>query len=304
MISFAKGKALRKPNASPYAPEVNTYAQLQRQIHYALRAQHPEWIQSDGDCPMCDAYESRLAKLLGSFSTRVEKVGDDRNGKTKTERQVMKKQYSSVVNWLAIYMFAGFMAFCHAANAQESPRITTWGAARGGVPAGVPAHGVMIVLNGQDVGSSLLKACDINQDGVATITEVKFALLNWFQQADADKSGALSEVELATALNLLFPPPEPPLGARPLPEDHALHNLLAKKLMAAVDANSDGWITLAEAMAFVDENFSKWDANSRGWLDASEFAAVFAQVMYTPSLNPSIRPGSDVFFTQPLYHAL
>jgi hypothetical protein len=57
-------------------------------------------------------------------------------------------------------------------------------------------------------------------------------------------------------------------------------------------------------MAFVDQNFWKWDANSSGWLDALEFAAAFAQVMYTPSLNPSIRPGPGVFFTQPLYHAL
>ena len=70
VISFAKGEALRKPTASPYAPEVRTYAQLQRQIHYTLRAHHPEWIQPDGDCPMCDAYESRLAILLG-LSQRV-----------------------------------------------------------------------------------------------------------------------------------------------------------------------------------------------------------------------------------------
>jgi hypothetical protein len=81
VISFAKGEALSKPNASSYAPEVGTYAQLQRQIHYALRVQHPEWIQPDGDCPMCPAYESRLAKLLGlsqcvserSVTTEIEK---------------------------------------------------------------------------------------------------------------------------------------------------------------------------------------------------------------------------------------
>ena len=189
----------------------------------------------------------------------------------------MRNQCSSVVSWPAVYLLTGFMVFGHAANAQESPGITTWGAAGTGAITGVPAYDVMIVLNGLDVGSSLLKACDINQDGAATVTEVKFALLNWFQQADADKSGALSEVELATALNLLFPLLQPPPGAPPLPEDHALHNLLAKKLMAAVDVNNDGWITLAEAIAFVDQNFSKWDTNGNGSLDASEFAAAFAQ---------------------------
>jgi len=85
VISFAKGEALRKPNESPYAPEVRTYAQLQRQIHHALRAQHPEWIQPAGDCPMCDAYESRLAKLLG-LSPRV----SERSVTTETEKQKQK----------------------------------------------------------------------------------------------------------------------------------------------------------------------------------------------------------------------
>jgi Ca2+-binding EF-hand superfamily protein len=183
------------------------------------------------------------------------------------------------------------MAFSHGANAQESPGITTWGAAGTGAIAVVPAYGVMIVLNGQDIGSSLLKACDINQDGVVNLTEVKFALLNWFQQADTDKNGALSEVELATALKLLWPLPPPQPGAPQLPEDHALHNLLAKKLMAAVDLNNDGWITLAEAMAFVDQNFSKWDADKNGWLDASEFAAAFAQLMEAPTFNRSFESG-------------
>jgi hypothetical protein len=80
--------------------------------------------------------------------------------------------------------------------------------------------------------------------------------------------------------------------------------LLAKKLMAAVNANNDGWITLAEAIAFVDQNFSKWDANSSGWLDASEFAAAFAQLISTTPRNPSIEPGQRGVFTQTFYHAL
>src|SRR5215813_9924747 len=105
----------------------------------------------------------------------------------------------------------GFMAFGQAANPQENPGITTWGAAGTGAIAGVPAYGVMIVLNGQDMGSSFLKACDTNQDGVATVTEVKYTLLNWFQQADTDRNGSLSQGELATAPKLLLPPPEPPL---------------------------------------------------------------------------------------------
>jgi Ca2+-binding EF-hand superfamily protein len=203
----------------------------------------------------------------------------------------MKKQCSSVMSWRTMYLLMGFMALGHAVNAQESLGITTRGAAGGGVIAGVPGHGVMIVFNGQDVGSSLLKACDVNQDGAATATEVKAALLNWFQQADADRNGALSEVELATALKLLFPPPQRPPGAPPLPQDQALPNLLAKKLMTAVDANTDKWITFHEAIAFVDRNFSKWDADKNGWLDRSEFAAAFAQLMPAPSFNKSFETG-------------
>ena len=42
-----------------------SYTQLQQQIHHALRIQHPDWIEPDGNCPTCDSYESRLAGLLG-----------------------------------------------------------------------------------------------------------------------------------------------------------------------------------------------------------------------------------------------
>ena len=46
------------------ANEVPGYAQLQRQVRDALWAQHPEWVQLNGDSPKCDAYEWRFAELL------------------------------------------------------------------------------------------------------------------------------------------------------------------------------------------------------------------------------------------------
>ena len=46
--------------------EVLGYAELQREIHDALRAQHPEWIEADGKSPTCDYYESLFAALLVS----------------------------------------------------------------------------------------------------------------------------------------------------------------------------------------------------------------------------------------------
>ena len=44
--------------------EIRSYTQLQQQIHDALRVQHPEWVEPDGECPTCESYESRLAELL------------------------------------------------------------------------------------------------------------------------------------------------------------------------------------------------------------------------------------------------
>jgi hypothetical protein len=58
-----------KMNASVTVREtVRPYVQLQQQIHEALRKEHPEWVEPNGDCPMCKAYESRLAELLALSS--------------------------------------------------------------------------------------------------------------------------------------------------------------------------------------------------------------------------------------------
>ena len=49
------------------AVEAPAYAALQRKMHYALLAQHPDWIERDGNCPKCDDYDRRFAELLGFF---------------------------------------------------------------------------------------------------------------------------------------------------------------------------------------------------------------------------------------------
>jgi hypothetical protein len=60
---------MMKTNAvSKVTDEVRSYTQLQRQIHDALRVEHPEWVKANGDCPTCESYESRLAELLGLSS--------------------------------------------------------------------------------------------------------------------------------------------------------------------------------------------------------------------------------------------
>jgi hypothetical protein len=49
--------------------QIRTYADLQEQLHRDLLAQHPEWIEADGDCPTCDSYDRRLAELISVFQS-------------------------------------------------------------------------------------------------------------------------------------------------------------------------------------------------------------------------------------------
>ncbi len=44
--------------------QLYTYADLRKQLHDDLRIQHPEWVQPNGESPMCDSYEARLMKTL------------------------------------------------------------------------------------------------------------------------------------------------------------------------------------------------------------------------------------------------
>jgi len=65
--TFMKFVSLTKPTAVPH--QIHTYTELRRQIHDDLRIQHPEWVQPNGESPMCDSYEARLLELLDT-STR------------------------------------------------------------------------------------------------------------------------------------------------------------------------------------------------------------------------------------------
>jgi hypothetical protein len=52
----------------PVSHQIHTYTELREQIHDDLRVQHPEWVEPNGECPTCDSYESRLAKLLDTYT--------------------------------------------------------------------------------------------------------------------------------------------------------------------------------------------------------------------------------------------
>ena len=65
---FMKFISLTKPMAAPH--QIHTYAELRQQIHEDLRIQHPEWVQPNGESPLCDSYEARLTELLDTLTRR------------------------------------------------------------------------------------------------------------------------------------------------------------------------------------------------------------------------------------------
>jgi len=48
--------------------QILTCTELRKQIHDDLRIQHPEWVEANGECPVCDSYEARLIELLDTFT--------------------------------------------------------------------------------------------------------------------------------------------------------------------------------------------------------------------------------------------
>ncbi len=50
------------------SPQIHTYTELRQQFHHDLRIQHPEWVEPNGESPMCDSYEARLMELLDSLT--------------------------------------------------------------------------------------------------------------------------------------------------------------------------------------------------------------------------------------------
>ena len=57
-----------KPMSVPH--QIRTYTELRQQIHDDLRIQHPEWVQPNGESPMCDSYESRFMELLDPLTRK------------------------------------------------------------------------------------------------------------------------------------------------------------------------------------------------------------------------------------------
>jgi len=71
------GRPFRRRFHNPLAkfPQIRTYAELRQQIHDDLRLQHPDWVQPNGESPICDSYEARLIELINPLTgADVERV--------------------------------------------------------------------------------------------------------------------------------------------------------------------------------------------------------------------------------------
>ena len=66
----------------------DSIAQLRQQIHDDLRIQHPEWIESNGECSECDFYEARLMEELDALTRRGSDESHRRDSSAPSNREV------------------------------------------------------------------------------------------------------------------------------------------------------------------------------------------------------------------------
>ena len=173
-------------------------------------------------------------------------------------------------------------------RAQNTVFISTGGPPPNGSGTMVTGGGFGLVINGSDIGTILLKACDLDQDGKVTLAELKSAAATCFKQWDTNGDGNLSADELSAALKNLFP--QPPGGAQAtamvngvavqVPPDQmpTPDKQVSKHIMALADANQDGQLSLQELNDWLDKSFSQWDQNGDGSLSVAELNAAFGQL--------------------------
>jgi hypothetical protein len=50
--------------------KIRNYAELRELVRVSLRIQNPQWVEPNGDSPVCDFYEARFAELIGLTNPR------------------------------------------------------------------------------------------------------------------------------------------------------------------------------------------------------------------------------------------
>ena len=206
----------------------------------------------------------------------------------------MKKYLSSIVlrcgaGLLAVGLLANITA-SHAQTFSTSVAGTPPLGAKLMLRTGEGGGGFGLVINGADIGTIVLKACDRDADGKVGLGELKEAIAACFTVWDANTNGSLSGSELAAGLKQLLPTP-PPGGARgvrvlngvavdvPPDELPTPDAEVAKHILTGADSNKDGALTLKEISTFLlGKCFSQWDEDGNGSLDAQELNAAVGQL--------------------------
>jgi Ca2+-binding EF-hand superfamily protein len=229
-------------------------------------------------------------------SYRGSKVGmNDRNTKQNAKQKPMKKQFSSTI----LRYGASLLTCCLLAGASVL-RAQQFGTVKSGTPP--PGRGQFIfrldhaggefglVINGSDIGTILLKACDVNQDGKVTLAELNAVAAASFMLWDTNEDGSVSGSELSTGLRELFPAPPPgrPHGLRLMngvaveisPDEFVTPDAqVTKRILAGADSDKNGQLTFQEVSAFLlGRCFSQWDQDGSSSLDAQELNAAFGQL--------------------------
>jgi hypothetical protein len=125
----------------------------------------------------------------------------------------------------------------------------------GGPPG--PQQGTGGPPRGQE---ALFAEIDANKDGRATWEEVWVFVQQRFGRADTDRSGALSQAELQSAMPAGGPRGGRPAGDAPGPRGERRAEMLGA-MFRALDANRDGQVTLEEVRPAVEARFRAADAN-------------------------------------------
>jgi Ca2+-binding EF-hand superfamily protein len=197
-------------------------------------------------------------------------------------------QFSSALLRCGIHLFIGsLLAGAVALKAQETAKVER---VSGGVSFSTGGHGEGgLFINGAEIGSLLLKMSDLDQDGKATLIELKAVATACFKLWDTNADGTISQGELAAAAREFFPAPPPgamrgirvingvevevPPGELPTPDGQ-----LCKHLLAGADSNKDGLLSLQEINDFLEKSFGGWDQDGNGSLDTKELGMAFGQL--------------------------
>ena len=144
------------------------------------------------------------------------------------------------------------------------------GGGRGGFGPGGPGRGGF--GPGMFVAPQILSQAD--KDGDQKLTKDEFTALadNWFDRLDPQKTGKLSEDDLADRLGDILPPPQGfgPPGGGPLGGGRGGFGpgrFLGPALFTAADGDKDKSLTQAELKAAFAKWFDEWDADKSGSLN-------------------------------------